>query len=94
MRVTMFWHGGSSYAQPDTHSARDAEEFDSLRAAKRAFESRTSDSHYPCVDDIPEDDGGPSAWLFKGAAADCLGADYPDFTMCFGPRGGVQVSRA
>ena len=96
MIVTMFWHGGSSYEVFDTHSARDAEQFESLNAAKRAFSARTCgrDSYYPCVSDCLPEDGGPEAWIFKGPAAGNIGAEYPDFTMNFGPRGGVRVCPA
>jgi hypothetical protein len=89
--VTMFWHGGSSYATFDTHNPDDAEQFDSLAKAKRAFAARLSNSHYPCVEDSAPDEGGPEAWVFKGPKKDCIGADYPDFLMSFGPRGGVVV---
>jgi hypothetical protein len=94
MKVTMFWFGGSSYAMFDTHNPRDAEEFDSMRAARNAFAARTNDSYYPCVDEESPDDGGPEAWIFKGPAKQNIGAEYPDFTMSFGPRGGVRVTRA
>jgi hypothetical protein len=94
MKVTMFWHGGSNYACFDTHNEADAEEFDSIESAKRAFAARSNDSYYPCVDECSPDDGGPEAWIFKGAAKDNIGAEYPDFTMSFGPRGGVRVARA
>ena len=91
-KVTMFWHGGSSYACFDTNSKRDAEQFDSLAAAKRAFASRPNDSYYPCVDEVSPDEGGPEAWIFIGA--NVLGQDYPDFILSFGKRGGVVCSRA
>ena len=91
MKVTMFWSGGSNYAGFDTSSERDAENFDSLAAAKRAFSARTNDSYYPCVeDDVPED-GGPEAWIFIGE--NVLGQDCPDRVLRFGPRGGVIVER-
>jgi len=53
MRVTMFWHGGSSYAVFDVHNRAHAEVFNSLAEAKRAFMGRANgrDSYYPCVDD-------------------------------------------
>ena len=91
-KVTMFWHGGSSYACFDTSSKRDAETFDSLESAKRAFAARTSDRYYPCVGESSPDDGGPSAWIFKGA--NVIGAECPDFVLSFGPRGGVRVDPA
>jgi hypothetical protein len=96
MRVTMFWHGGSGYAAPDMHSERDAEVFDSIADAKRAFAARADhDPYYPCVDDCSPEDSGPEAWLFFGKPSDhpILGAEYPDRLLSFGPRGGVVVSR-
>ena len=92
--VVMFWHGGLSYAAPDTSDKRDAEQFDSLASAKRAFAARTNDSYYPCVDGDTPDDGGPTAWVFIGRVKDVLGADYPDYVLSFGPRGGVICERA
>lgn len=92
MKVTMFWHGGSSYAVFDTHSKRDAEQFDSLADAKRAFGARSHDSYYPCVDEIAPEDGGPEAWIFLGA--DVIGAEYPDRILRFGKRGAVVCERA
>ncbi len=87
MKVTMFWHGGSNYACFDTSNPKDAEEFGSLSAAKRSFESRADfDPYYPCVE-------SPEAWLCKGSAESNLGAEYPDYVLTLGPRGGVQCSR-
>jgi hypothetical protein len=97
MKVTMFWHGGSSYAAPDTHSARDAEVFDSIAAARRSFAARADhDPYYPCVNDDDPQDGGPEATLYFGKPADhpIIGQDYPDRIVRFGPRGGVIVERA
>ena len=86
MKVTMFFHGGSSYAAPDFHSERDAETFRSIAAAKDTFASRADfDPFYPCVE-------SPEAWIFKGA--DVVGEEYPDFVMRLGKRGGVIVERA
>jgi len=62
MKVTMFWHGGSSYACPSVHNEDDAEVFDSIKTAKRSFERRCGDPYTPCVSDCPPDDGGPEAW--------------------------------
>ena len=93
MRVTMFWHGGSSYGAPDMHSARDAEVFDSIKDAKRSFAARADhDPYYPCVDDCAPEDGGPEAWLFFGKDHPIIGQEYPDAVLSFGPRGGVIVS--
>lgn len=94
MKVTMFWYGGSTYGMFDVHSERDAEVFSSLRDAKRAFGSRTSDDYYQCVDDDTTEHGGPSAWLFLGAEHPVIGQEYPDLVMEFGPRGGVVVRSA
>lgn len=89
MRVTMFFHGGSSYAPFDTLDPRDAEEFATLAAAKSAFESRAdrSDPYYPCVE-------SPAAWICKGPAARNIGAEYPDLILTLGPRGAVRCERA
>jgi hypothetical protein len=87
MRVTMFWHGGSNYACFDTHNPKDAEEFNSIGEARRVFESRADfDPYYPCVE-------SPEAWLCKGSAKSNLGAEYPDYVLSIGPRGGVHCSR-
>jgi hypothetical protein len=98
MKVTMFWHGGSSYAGFDLHSNRDAEVFDTIEDAKRAFNARAGgrDAYYPCVDECSPDDGGPEAWLFFGKPEEhpIIGQEYPDRVMSFGPRGGLIVSRA
>ena len=94
MKVTMYWHGGSSYGAPDTHSASDAEVFASLESARRSFAARADhDPYYPCVEDCAPDEGGPEAWLFFGNAHPVVGEEYPDRTMRFGPRGGVIVER-
>jgi hypothetical protein len=92
MIVTMFYHGGSSYATFDTHNLDDAERYSGLKAAKEAFRSRTSDRRYPCVTEDSPEDGGPSAWIFYGEPEKIRG-DYPDLTLKFGPRGGVVVER-
>ena len=94
MKVTMFWHGGVSYACFDTHDPKDAEVFESIERAKRAFKNRAWDRFYPCVDECEPGEGGPEAWLFFGDKHPVLGGDYPDRIMSFGPRGGVVVSRA
>lgn len=94
MIVTTFWHGGSSYAPFDTHEPRDAEQFASLKDARDAFRARLCDPYYPCVQLAPPDEGGPEAWIFIGRKRDCIGAEYPDRIMRFGPRGGVIVEVA
>lgn len=81
MRVTMLWYGGTSYAAP---SAEDAEHFSSLKSAKNTFWHRADfDPRYPCVE-------SPEAHIFIGNAV----ADYPDFVLSLGPRGGVRCERA
>ena len=91
MKVTMFWYGGNSYAVFDVHDRRDAEVYDSLADARRAFSSRTHDPYTPCVSDDSPDNGGPEAWLFFGESHPVIGQEYPDRVMRFGPRGGVIV---
>ena len=92
MKVTMFWHGGSSYATFDVHNPKDAENFDSIKDALNSFYARArSDPYYPCVDVREPDDGGPEAWLFMGA--NVIGHEYPDRIISFGPRGGTVISR-
>lgn len=93
MKVTMFWNGGSSYACFDTHSADDAEVFESLERAKRAFQNRLNDSYYPCVEDCAPDEGGPEAWVFFGESHPVIGQECPDRVLRFGPRGGVICER-
>ena len=88
MSVTMFWHGDCNYAPFDTSDPRDAEEFATLADARAAFASRAGfDPYYPCVE-------SPEAWILKGCAADNLGADYPDWILRTGPRGGVITERS
>lgn len=89
MAVTMFWHGGHNYAMFDTHSKRDAEQFNSIAAAKAEFANRAAnnDPYYPCVEDS-------EAWLFLCPAKDAVGQEYPDRTLKIGPRGGVVMSNA
>lgn len=88
-RWSMLWHGGSNYARPDPE--KDAEWFDTLADARRAFQARIDnrDGRTPCVDAEPSDQGGPSAWLFRGPPA-----EYPDRIMECGPRGGVRITTA
>ncbi len=95
MKVTMFWHGGSGYSCFDVHDKSHAEVFDSLRDAKRAFESRLHDSYYPCVCEETPEDGGAEAWVFFGPAKDhpIVGQEYPDRDMRFGPRRVVVIER-
>lgn len=87
MKVTMFWHGGSSYAMFDTHSAQDAEQFDSLRDAINEFQHRYSghDRYYPCVEN-------PTAWIFFGE--NIIGQDYPDRVLTINKRGSVHMESA
>lgn len=93
MKITMYWHGGSSYGPPDLHSAKDAEQFDSLKSAKLAFWRRADfDPYYPCVADCTPEDGGPEALIFKGA--NVVGQECPDYIMRMGRRGGVILERA
>lgn len=82
-QVTWLWHGGSSYAQP---LPEDAETFPSIAAAMEEFSSRPSDSHFPCVDEDTEEDGGPVAHCWYGPEV----GDYPDFVISYGPRGGIR----
>ena len=93
MKVYMLWHGGSSYS---VGGYDDIESFDSLGIARDEFELRTR-SHmtfYPCVSTDTPDNGGPSAWIFLYSKPDDNGDLYPDRVMEFGPRGGIQISRA
>jgi len=93
MKVTMFWHGGSSYACFSVHEPKDADVFDSLANAKRDFANRVHDPYTPCVsEDLPEN-GGPEAWLFFGKAHPVIGQEYPDAILSFGPRRGVRMER-
>ena len=90
MRVTMFFHGGYSYAMFNTNRKRDAEEFPSLRAAVETFRKRTSglDSRYPCTDE------SATAWVMLCDARVAIGAEYPDRTITIGKRGGLVVADA
>ena len=88
---SMMWHGGSSYGHgsyPD-----DLEWFETLSELEREFDSRADswNTYYPCVDRVPPDDGGPSAWVFYGEPT---GDVYPDWVIEYGPRGGLHRYRA
>ena len=89
MIVTMFFHGGSSYAPFDTSNPEDAEEYGSLKDAMDSFAGRVDfDPYYPCTDDSAE------AWIMRGRPEDNLGRDYPDWVLRLGPKGGVIRERA
>lgn len=91
MKCTALWYGGLNYGCPE---GTDAEPFDSIRAAKDSFWSRADfDPYYPCVDDIPPDDGGPEMYLFLGEHYADVTDMYPDRRLSFGPRGGVNEER-
>jgi hypothetical protein len=84
MKVCGLWYGGSSYATPDP--TRDLEQFDSLAAAIRVFDSRLSDRYYPCVEQSETE-----MHVY-------IGTDYhengPDRIIHCGSRGGLIVERA
>jgi len=93
MKVWMLWHGGAGYARG--YIDDDTEAFDSLKAAKHSFDSRADNwnTYYPCVDRIPAEDGGPSAWIFFADPSEYMGSDaYPDRILEYGPRGGLHVN--
>lgn len=91
--VWMLWHGGSSYTAPDQNSRDDCEEFATLEDAIAEFESRESDSYYPCVSKDSPEDGGPSAWV---CFTDPFQQDdvYPDATIQFNARGIATATEA
>lgn len=86
VRYCGLWFGGSSYALPEE---KDKEFFKSLKAAQETFAARARDPYFPCVNEVPPDQGGPELWLFCGEQT----GDYPDCIVRFGPRGGVRVER-
>ena len=93
MKCYAQWFGGSSYAAPE---ADDYELFDSLGEAKREFERRADpwETYYPCVDDVPADDGGPIMLVWFGEPEGMYPCDCPpDREITFGPRGGVVSNR-
>lgn len=89
----MLWHSGASYAIGTVDE--DVEEFDTLRALKHEFDSRADswNTYYPCVERLPQDDGGQSAWVFF---RDPRGErdPYPDRILTYGPRGGLRLEYA
>ena len=96
MKVYMLWHGGSNYAMPDHFRREDIDECDSLAAARDLFEARTDNwtsPATPCVERVPPDDGGPSAWICFADPFE-VGDLYPDRIMEYGPRGGLKVTPA
>lgn len=95
MKVWMLWHGGVNYSHG--YIADDTEAFESLAEAKRVFDSRADswNTYYPCVDRIPAEDGGPSAWIFfydPNAEENGPGDPYPDRVLEYGPRGGLRLN--
>lgn len=87
MKCLALWYGGSDYSAPDGHDPRDCEQFDSLKAVKRAFESRADhDPYRPCVDEETTE-----FHVYFGREYHENG---PDRIVRFGPRGGVRVERA
>lgn len=89
MMVYMLWHGGSSYAVGTVDD--DLEMYDTLQEALAEFERRAwaSEACYPCVDAIPPEDGGPTAWLWFDDPRG-MSDPYPDQIVSFGPRGGIR----
>ena len=86
MKVYMHWYGGSSYSFGSPKE--DAEEFDSIKAAKRTFEARADfDPYCPCVDENTE------AHLYFVDPSTVSGDPYPDAILTLGPRGGVRMER-
>lgn len=94
MKVTMFWHGGSSYACFDVHNEDEAVVCSSIKAAIDKFAGYVGDPHTPCVSESSPEDGGPEAWLFFGKTHPVVGQEYPDRILKFGPRGGVVMETA
>ena len=94
MKVTMFWHGGSSYSGFDVHNEDDASVFPSIKAAIDKFAGCVGDPYTPGVSDCAPEDGGPEAWLFFGKDHPVIGQEYPDRILKFGPRGGVIMENA
>ncbi len=92
-KVWMLWHGGASYAAPATYRREDCEAFASMRDAKDEFVSRTNDRRFPAVEKGTPESGGPAAFIYLSDPFDS-GSDYPDYTMHFGPRGGVRLDLA
>lgn len=94
MKVFMLWHGGSGYAPPDQFVREHIEEFDTVGEAIEAFRSRADfDPYYPCVEALPAEEGGASAWLCFDDPYE-NGDLYPDRILEFGPRGGVRMVAA
>jgi len=86
MQVYAIFHGGRSYSTYWT--ARDVEQFDSLREARSVFEARADfDPYYPCTDE------GAEMWLFfynPVEEGSLISDPYPDRILSLGPRGGVR----
>ena len=84
-RTWMLWFGGSSYAAPTTD---DAEEFDTIKEAREAFEARADfDPYFPCVSE------DTCAHLFFADPRE-TSDPYPDRVLTLGPRGGVREDNA
>ena len=86
MKIYGLWYGGSSYAHPDHYNTEDIEEFFSIQQAEHAMEDRGAFGHsyYPCIVDLPPDEGGHYMHLYKENPyqQDYLTPDYSlEFTM-------------
>lgn len=92
MKCWMLWNGGSSYAPSDQFVREHIDAFDSMADLLRDFDSRPGDPYYPVVSRIPQDEGGPSAWVCFADPYE-VGDLYPDRLVSYGPRGGLRVER-
>lgn len=103
--IYALWHGGSSYSPGSTHDG-DTETFESIAAARTAFQDRYRHGnrwkqHFAYVskpaDDVytPTVDESSTMWLFfYDPTAEGVTDPYPDKILSFGPRGGIRMENA
>lgn len=84
MKVWTQWWGGCNYAHP---MRNDYEEFRSLKNAIANFQSRFTDTYYPCVSEV---DATMLVWKYDPTNER---DPYPDLEITLGPRGGIRRER-
>lgn len=77
---------GPGYASPFPD---DYEVFDSIIAVEDTFRARCLDPRFPCIDSTQA-----TAFIFCGIPEGLYPCDTtPDYTLRFGPRGGIRRDR-
>lgn len=89
MKVFALWYGGSGYAMPDPFT--DVEEFASIQHAFNEMDGRFYDPYYPCIEEVPPEEGGHYMHLFRGnpLAQDLM----PDYILQYTKRGTLKCQK-